>query len=429
MTTFSRTLTAVCALVCGATAAAAQTRATVPLTRADATRLALEHAPRGALARADSAAAIANLLLARQFENPTLSASYSKSDPKGHFSLDIPFDWPSVRQSRAAAAGLGVSAVSLRTTFGRAALTLDVDTAYTRAQAVAAHAALTARTARDSDSLLVIVTLRRDAGDASDLDVELARVFAGQSANTAANDSLAAIAARAILQSLIGLSLDSVQVSLSEALIASDSAAGFSVNTTTGSATPITGAALSPANQRTASSSFLVAAAEREAEAARYRVLIEQRRRISAPSLSVGFEAFDATSKGIMPTIGIGLPLPLFNRNLATIQLAQAELSRARANLNLVRLEQATALAAAQRDASATRARLARSTQLVASANRIAALSLVAYREGATPLSTALDAQRSAREVLAQYVDDIATARIAESVLRLFSLSTVGPVP
>ncbi|MDQ6611010.1 MAG: TolC family protein [Gemmatimonadota bacterium] len=157
-------------------------------------------------------------------------------------------------------------------------------------------------------------------------------------------------------------------------------------------------------------------------------MLIEQRRRIAAPSLSVGLEAFDATNKGLLPTIGIGLPLPLFNRNLANIQLAQAELLRARANLSLARLEQSTALAGAARDATAARARLARSTQLVASANRIAALSLIAYREGATPLATALDAQRSAREVLAQYLDDIATARIAESVLRLFSLSTVGPM-
>ena len=425
MTHFSRTLMAVCALAFVPAAVTAQARSTgvptstVSLSRAEAIRLALEHSPRGAIARADSAAAHASILLARQFENPTLSASYSKSDPKAHFSLDIPFDWPSARQNRLAAAKSGVNAVSLRTAFGRAALSLDIDTAYTRAQAVAARAALTSRTARDGDSLLKIATLRRDAGDASDLDVELARVFSGQSANVAANDAIAATSARMTLQSLIGLALDSVRVSLSETLVVSDSAAAFSANAASGVALPTVGS--------TSQSSFLVAAAERDADAARYRVLVEQRRRISAPSLSVGFEAIDPTTKSILPTIGFALPLPLFNRNSAAIQTAQAELARARANVDLAKLELSTALAGAQRDAIASRARLARSTQLVASANRVATLSLVAYREGATPLATALDAQRSAREVLAQYVDDIATARIAESVLRLFSLSTVVP--
>ena len=61
------------------------------------------------------------------------------------------------------------------------------------------------------------------------------------------------------------------------------------------------------------------------------------------------------------------------------------------------------------------------------SANRIATLSLVAYREGASALSAVLDAQRAARETLSQYVDDVATSRIAESVLRFYSLTSVVP--
>ncbi|MEP6780879.1 MAG: TolC family protein [Gemmatimonadaceae bacterium] len=428
----SRTLFAVCALVFAPTWSTAQTSTSstrtqadptrIAVSRDDAIRMALERSPRGAIARADSAAAIANVLLARQYENPTLSASYSKSEPQVHFSLDIPFDWPSLRQSRVAAASSGVAANSLRTAYGRAVLALDVDTAYTRAQALSARSMLTTRSAVGGDSLLTIARLRRDAGDASDLDVELARVFAGQSANAASNDSLSALSARMVLQSLIGLSADSAHIVLSETMALSDSGAAFTSNAS--SSTAMNTVSGGPTFN---SLSTIVAAAERDAEAASYRVLVEQRRRIALPSLSVGFETVNSSPSGILPTIGLALPFPLFNRNFASIQVAQAELARARANVAFVRLDQANALASAQRDATAARARLARSAGLVASANRVSALSLIAYREGATPLTSALDAQRSAREVLSQYVDDIATARIAESVLRLFSLTTVVP--
>ena len=46
-----------------------------------------------------------------------------------------------------------------------------------------------------------------------------------------------------------------------------------------------------------------------------------------------------------------------------------------------------------------------------------------AYREGAVPLATVLEAQRGAREMLAQYIDDIATAAIAAATLRVLTLT------
>jgi cobalt-zinc-cadmium efflux system outer membrane protein len=391
-------------------------RPTRGISRDEALQLALQHSPRGALARADSAAALALMSLARQWENPALSASYSKSAPQAHFSLDVPFDWRNGRAPRIAAAASGLEASALRATYGRAVLALDIDTAYTRAEAVAAHATLSARTRRDADSLLTIARLRRDAGDASDLDVELARVFAGQMQNIAINDSLAAIGSRIALQVLVGVSADSVELVPTEALVLSDSSATFSAPP------PMIARVAMP------SSSLLpVAVAEREAETARQRVLVEQRRRLVLPSLSVGFESSNpGGDSGLLPTIGLALPLPLFHRNTASIQVAQAELARTRALLALVRLEQSAALAGATREAAAARGRSSRSAQLVASANRISALSLIAYREGASPLSTALEAQRSARESLAQFVDDVAAARLADSVLHFFSLSTVA---
>ena len=54
---------------------------------------------------------------------------------------------------------------------------------------------------------------------------------------------------------------------------------------------------------------------------------------------------------------------------------------------------------------------------------RVAAMSLAAYREGASSLPNVLEAQRNAREILAQYVDDLASAWIATAALRVVTLT------
>ncbi|MEO7457253.1 MAG: hypothetical protein ABIY52_13395, partial [Gemmatimonadaceae bacterium] len=84
MTSSVRSLLA-CAVLAGSTA-----HAQLPVTRADAVRAALASGTRVALARADTAAALARLLTARALPNPTLGASYSKSPPTKHVTLDIP---------------------------------------------------------------------------------------------------------------------------------------------------------------------------------------------------------------------------------------------------------------------------------------------------------------------------------------------------
>jgi outer membrane protein TolC len=59
----------------------------------------------------------------------------------------------------------------------------------------------------------------------------------------------------------------------------------------------------------------------------------------------------------------------------------------------------------------------------VVSANRVAAMSLTAYREGAASLPNVLEAQRSAREIVARYIDDLSDAWIATAQLRLLALA------
>jgi cobalt-zinc-cadmium efflux system outer membrane protein len=378
-----------------ATQIAAQ-RAPLATTRSAAVASALSRSPLVGIATSDKATADAAVGLARQWENPTLGASVSKSGPQQHYSLDVPFDPWWQRSPRIGAATAAQQAAALRYRFAMRSIAFDTDTAYTRAQLARARSTLSARTARDADSLLVLARVRRDAGDASELDVELANVFAGQAGNIASNDSVATRIAALTLQTLMGLASDSVDVVVADSL------------------------ALETPAFSTASSSLLLDAATQDVRAASLRVDAERRRRFGAPTLSVGVEAIDpGGQRGALATAGISLPLPLFNRNQSAVALTSAELQRSQAQLSFVRLTTTAAVLAAQRDAESARARAIRSAQLVASADRIATLSLLAYREGASTLLVVLEAQRTARDILGQYFDDVALARNAASLVDL----------
>lgn len=374
-----------------------------PVRRDEAVAAALAHGPRIAFARTDSAAAAAAVLTARQFENPTFGTSYSKSAPQFHYSVDVPLDYPWLRRSRISAANAGLSAAHSRFLFEREATVFEIDTAYTRALATARRAELSRRSARDADSIVVLAKLRRDAGDGSELDVELAQISAGQQANATAIDSLESISALLTVQGLMGLRSGDVTIRLADSLDIGR-----------------------PLPDAVAGTPLLVAAAEDDAKAAEQSVELARRIMFGAPSFSLGFEARDPSESGALPTLGISLPLPLFNQNRGGIALALALRDRTQAALTLARLEGESQYARARREALLARERADRSQRLVDGANRVAALSLLAYREGAVPLATVVEAQRLAREALAQHVNDVAAARNAAGLARLITLTVNG---
>ena len=373
-----------------------------PVTRAAAIEAAEARGSRLALARSDTAVSAAELAAARTIENPTASASYSKSVPQYHASLDLPLDLLWMRGPRAAAARLALVSARYRLAFERAAARFDADTAYTRALAADAHARLSRRNAQDADSLLRMATIRRDAGDASELDVQLATVSAGQAANAATDDSLATIAARLDLQAVMGLPADQVTI------VPVDSLAP-------------------PAPEAAADSgtALAVAASEAALESREAGVGAARRGVFAAPSITVGFETGDpgGTETGMLPLVGFSIPLPLFNRNGAAIALALAHRDRARAELDVARRESGAARARALREQAAALARSDRDRRLLGSAERVAAMSLTAYAEGAVPLASVIEARRTARDALAQYVDDLVAANDAAAAVRLFTLT------
>jgi outer membrane protein, heavy metal efflux system len=374
----------------------------LPLSRQTAVASAVERGGRLRLAGADTATAAALLRVAGTFENPVVSAEYTKSAPRYHLTLDLPFDYPWLRKTRIAAAEASRSAAQFRYAFERAAVALDADTTYTRALAAQAKLRLSRRNAIDADSLRRIAIARRDAGDASDLDVELATVSAGQQANVAAGDSLTLISTLLDLQTVIGLSAAG-ELTLTDSLVApSDSIVARS-----GQPLPI-------------------AAAEAALRSASLGVRLQRRSLFAATSITGGFETHDPSrdEPGVLPVVGFSIPFPLFNRNSAQIAVAEAEQYRAQAERDVAILETRASIVRTARERATALANLARDQTLVASANRVAALSLTAYREGAAPLATAIEAQRNAREILSQYIDDLAAAWIATAALRVRTLTT-----
>ena len=384
------------------------------MTREEAVRLALTRGTRAAVASATARAAHAGLLGARALANPTLSASYSKSTPQYHAIVDVPLDFLVRRPLQVSAALSASEAATYRLAFERASVEFETDTLYTRAAAQSARAALSRANAVDADSLLTVARVRRDAGDASELDVELARVNAGQAENTAAADSLAEISALLDLQSALGMPAARVTVVLADTLAVppADSLARL---------------ASAPGPAATSGVPLAVAAAAQDVRSAEQSLSLERRGIWSGLALQAGVETHDPTGSetGLLPTFGLSIPLPFFSQNRGAIALAAAGRDRARVELEAARRESASLIARARRELAAAATRAARDRELVASADRVARMSLQAYSEGAYPLANVLEAQRNARDVLAQLIDDTAAVSGAAAALRLYSTTAL----
>src|SRR5256886_4349648 len=136
--------------------------------------------------------------------------------------------------------------------------------------------------------------LRREVGDASELDVRLAAVQPGQLGNVASDDSLSGIAALLALQLGMGLRGED------PAMAWGDSLAPPADSVAAGAGEPLP-----------------VAAARASLRSAERSLTLAHRSVFEAPSLQLGVENKDPTGSepGLLPTIGLSLPLPLFNWN------------------------------------------------------------------------------------------------------------------
>src|SRR5262249_39910730 len=172
-----------------------------------------------------------------------------------------------------------------------------------------------------------------------------------------------------------------------------------------------------------------IAAAEQSLNSAEFATRVQRRSVWAAPSVLVGFDTHDPSQKGLLPVLGFGMPIPLFNWNRGPIAQAAAEEDRARAELAQARVQGAARTAHAVRERDIALSKVARDRMLVTSANRVAAMSLTAYREGQAALPNVLEAQRNARDILGQYIDDVAAAWNANAALHVFTLTAPASAP
>src|SRR6059036_2894237 len=314
-----------------------------PVTRADAVAAALARGARAAFGRADTAAAAAVLHGARLYPNPALAATYTKDVPHYHVIADLPLDLPWLRSARIGAAASARDAARYGFAFERAAIRFDVDTTYTGALAALARARLSRRNARDADSLLQMARLRREVGDVSELDVRLAEVNAGQLENVAVDDSLAALEGVLAVQLAMGLPAEAASIALADSLV------------------PPPDSSPAPTGEP-----LRIAAAAATLRSEDRNLALAHRSVIPAPSLQVGVERGDPAdpAQGVLPTVGLALALPLFNRNSGEIGQARAARDRAQANLDVTRRESAADVARADRTFAAALARLERGRRL-----------------------------------------------------------------
>src|SRR3989449_2140508 len=369
------------------------------VTRAQAVAAALTRGGPAAFGRAATAAAAGALRAARLYPTPSLAASYTQDVPHYHVLADLALDLPWLRAARVGAAASARDAARYGFAFGRAAIRFDVDTTYTRALAALAHARLSRRTASDADSLLRMAQLRREVGDASELDVRLAEVNAGQLENIAADDALTAADALLAVQLAMGLPAETPTITLADSLVA-----------------PLDSAP-APAGE-----ALRVAAAAASLRSAERALTLAHRSVLPAPSLHAGFDQGDPTGpSGPLPVIGGSPSLPLFNRNGGEIAQATAARDRAQANLDLVARESAAGRSCAERAFAAAMARLERNRRLLARPDPVAGRVPQADGRGAVPLANVLEAQRNAREALGRYIDDVAAANDAAASLRLLT--------
>src|SRR5215469_14675590 len=344
----------------------------MPLTRGAAIDTALTRGSRVALARADSVMARAQLTMARELPNPVANLTYTRDLPHYHGIFNFPFDYPWVRNARVQAANASYRSAAFRYALERAEARFEVDTMYTRALAAAAHARVSQRNAVDADSLRRLALLRHDAGDASQMDVELASVNAGQQVNLAASDSLAALGAVLDLQAVVGLTADHEVVALADTLAAPDTTALVStedppLQLAGGLGGPRQPTATPARSTGVPGSSYVplqVAAAQATLQSEENNLTLARRNVLAQPIFQAGVEYGDPTQPFLLPTFGFSIPLRLFNRNGGEIALASATRDRAIAELDVARRQSAAEVAQARRELHIAMTRADRDRQL-----------------------------------------------------------------
>jgi len=160
-----------------------------------------------------------------------------------------------------------------------------------------------------------------------------------------------------------------------------------------------------------------VQAAQREVEASKERLALENAR---AHTDITPFAGYKHLADDNTVSFGISIPLKIRDRNQAGIARAQADEKAAAALLEVARSHTIAEVKAAYEAFQTAREQVQIfRDELLNQADESQSIALAAYQEGATPLLTVLDAERTRAEVRQQYFKTIFDYQIALSDLQL----------
>lgn len=375
----------------------AQTNA---LTLGEARRLALERNWDLLAARSGMEAASAQLLMAREFPNPNLSAASTKigdrenSTPTGNgvwarsydtvFAVNQLVEIGGKRRARQEAARAGV--------LGAQAQFLDakrlLDQGVTKAYVAALLAGESERVLHASADYMrheqEIAETRFRAGDVSEADLKQIQVAAEQYVLQETAAEAAAVQARTALEVLLGVAQPTGRWQ------PADSLAGVVDNLAPETAAPTNG--LRPD----------VLAAQTAVRAAEENLKLQKAERIPDPTFALQYEHNPPGGGPPVDTIGLGIsfPLPIWNQNKGAIHAAQAAVDQARLALAKLRAQMAGDVVNATAASREAAARLARYRDQI-SPQSAAARAAVAFKfeKGGATLVDLLEAERTDNEV------------------------------
>jgi cobalt-zinc-cadmium efflux system outer membrane protein len=321
------------------------------------------------------------------------------------FQIDQPIELGGKRSARIAAGEAGIVAAQARTRDGRLLYATELARAYAGAELAERR-----------------ISIAEDQVEAATQDLKVAQALVGAGKEA----RLRQLQAETDLNTLRA-DLETVRAQKTVALARLSALAGVP--------TPFTGVSESLVgrlNARPATGPIdpmqatTVKVAEAERDAAARAVTLQQRLAIPNVTAQLGVRQLRVAS-GPAIVAGIGIPLPLFDRNRGNISAAQADLQGAEARAAIARLDAETGSRAALALVEAADQRAVAAERTLATAEEAYRLARVAYEAGKSPLIELLAARRNlgaTRGVLL----DAASARIdaRANLARLQGLTITG---
>lgn len=324
---------------------------------------------------------------ARQWANPEFSAEITRDVPHEDLAIGFPVDIAGTRSKRVAVARAGLAMADVEEAGALKQLRRDVRLSFYGLLVAGETAALAEDVVRVAQRVRDVAQARFEEGAAPRLDVmqaDLGVVRAKAESDMARSSRLAAQAdLNALLNrppgliiTLAGEAADLPPVPTPDGAIASALAHNLDL---------------------------LALDKETEAEAATLRLLKSER--IPEPTFTFGTALNAPGEFNVGPHAGVSLAIPLFSRNQGAIAGSLARTDTIKARREALRRQVEARVFAATERVAARRAQVeAFRTTLLPTATELQGLAEESYRLGRDSILTALDAQRSLRDVKFEYL-------------------------